>query len=241
MLPEMEIVMKHIKVLCLILMLIFITFGCKKKESEPSQQTTKTPVTSKETKPAGQNQAAPAETQNKTTETKPVTASITGTGNPELNKALQDAVTAADIDKIRSIIDSGADVNAKANNGASLLHLALIGGHEAVAALLISKGADTHVKMSDGTTTLHFAVLRNCKEIAKFLLDDGVDANAMSTNLGTPLHIAVSTGNVEIAEILLAKGADINIKNRRGMTPLTLAKNKNDNTMIELLEKHGAE
>jgi ankyrin repeat protein len=231
----MEIVMKHILVICLILTLIFITFGCKKKESEPSQQTAKTPVMPKVTKPA------PAETQNKTTETKPVTASITGAGNPELNKALQDAVTAGDVDKIRSIIDSGADVNAKAKNGASLLHLALIGGHEAVAALLISKGADTHVKMSDGTTTLHFAVLRNCKEIAKFLLDDGVDANAMSTNLGTPLHIAASTDNVEIAEMLLAKGADVNIKNRRGMTPLTLAKNKNDTAMVELLKKYGAE
>jgi ankyrin repeat protein len=237
----MEIVMKHILVICLILTLVFVNFGCKKKESESSQQTAKTPVTSKETKAAGQNQPAPADTQNKTTETKPVTASITGTGNPELNKALQDAVTAADVDKIRSIIDSGADVNAKAKNGASLLHLALIGGHEAVAALLISKGADTHVKMSDGTTTLHFAVLRNCNEIAKFLLDDGVDANAVSTNLGTPLHIAASTGNVEIAEMLLAKGADVDVKNRRGMTPLTLAKNKNDNAMIELLKEYGAE
>jgi ankyrin repeat protein len=241
MLPEMETVMKHIIVICLILTLMFVTFGCKKKESEPSQQTAKESVTSKETKLAEQNQPTPADTQNKTTETKPVTASITGIGNPELNKALQDAVTIGDIDKIRSILDSGADVNAKAKNGASSLHLALIGGHEAVAALLISKGADTHTKMSDGTTTLHFAILRNCKEIAKFLLDDGVDANAMSTNLGTPLHIAVSTGNVEIAEMLLAKGADVNIKNRSGMTPLTLAKSKNDNAMIELLEKHGAE
>ena len=186
-------------------------------------------------------QPVQADTQDEAIETTTATELTEPNNDPELIASLQRAVAIGDVEKIQSIIAEGVDVNTTANSGASLLHVALLQGHEATAALLISKGADTHATMTDGTTPLHFAVLRNCKEIASFLVDDGVDINAMGTNLGAPLHIAASTGHKEIAEMLIAKGADVNIKNKRDQTPLTVAKQKKDGLIIKLLENNGAE
>ena len=235
--------MKHIRFLCMVVMLALVAFGCKKKESGPSQQTDvqKQVQPAKTTKPVEQAQPALADTENSTAETTTEPELIETDEDIDPDLSMQRAAAAGDVDKIQSLIAAGADVNAKAKNGASLLHIALIQGHEDVAALLISKGADIHATMTDGTTPLHFAVMRNCKEIVNFLLDDGADVNAMGTNLGSPLHIAANTGYVEIAEMLIAKGADVNIENQRGMTPLTFAKLKRNEVMLELLEKYGAE
>lgn len=239
--------MKHIIFTCLVVTSVFVSFGCKKKEPEPSQKTaiqkqpTQKTATLKETEPVKQVQASPTDTQNNTVETTTTAESVQPNEDPELIQSLKNAAAKGDVEKIRSIIAEGVDVNIKANSGASLLHIALLGGHEAAAALLISKGADTHATMTDGTTPLHFAVLRNCKDVASFLIDDGVDVNAVGANFGSPLHIAANTGQIDIAEMLIAKGADVNIKNTRDQTPLTVAKQKNNKAMIELLEKYGAE
>jgi ankyrin repeat protein len=241
--------MKHTMLLCLVLTLALVTIGCKKEEPEPPQQasveakvqTTKPAEPVKATKPAKKPITTSAETESEKAETTIAAEPTVLEEDIDPDVALQRAAAAGDIEKIKSLLATGVDVNKRAKNGASLLHITLLQGHEAAAALLISKGADTHAMMTDGTTPLHFAVLRNCKIIAKFLLDDGVDVNALGTNLGSPLHIAANTGQMEIAEMLIEKGADVNIKNERGMTPLAFAKQKGSRAMLELLEKYGAE
>jgi len=241
--------MKHIKILCLILVFMLAAFGCTKKVPEPEQQVVvekqplpaKKPAQAKPIETIEQTQPAPADTQNKTEEKTTAAESIQPNQDPELIKSLKNAVVTGDIEKIQSLLDEGLDVNTKDNSGASLLHIAVLGGREATAAFLISKGADTHATMTDGTTPLHFAVLRNCKEIAKFLIEDGVDVSALGANFGSPLHVAASTGQTEIAEMLIAKGSNVNTKNKRDQTPLQIAKQKKDKPMIELLEKNGAE
>ena len=184
--------MKHIKLLGLALVFVLAAFGCKKKEPEPAQQAVgqKQPQQAKTSTPAKtietveQTQPTPTNTQNETAETTTAIESSQQNKDPELIKSLQQAVGTGDVEKIQSIIDKGVDVNIKANSGASLLHIALLGGHEAAAALLISKGIDTHATMTGGASALHFAVLRNCKDIASFLIDDGVDVNAMGFRAG---------------------------------------------------------
>jgi ankyrin repeat protein len=240
---QKEAKMKQIRLLCMALAFALVIFGCKKEEPGSAQQVVvkKQPPSVKTIEPVKKTQPAPADTQNKTAETTTTAESARPNEDPNLIKSLKVAAATGDIEKIRSILDAGVDVNVKDNSGASLLHIALLGGQEAAAALLISKGIDTHATLTDGTGALHFAVLRNCKEIAKFLIEDGVDVNAMGANFGTPLHIAARTGQTDIAEMLIANGADVNIKDKRNQTPLAIAKQKNDKAMIELLEKHGAE
>ncbi|MBN2594601.1 MAG: ankyrin repeat domain-containing protein, partial [Sedimentisphaerales bacterium] len=184
--------MKHIKLFCLALAFVLVAFGCKKKESElqqpagvqKSEQPAKTPAPAKAIETIEQTQPAQTDTRSEAVETTAAPESTQPNNDPELIKSLQQAVAKGDIEKIQSLIAAGVDVNTKANSGASLLHIALLQGHEAAAASLISKGADTHAIMTDGTSALHFATLRSCKDIAKFLIDDGVDVNAMGANFG---------------------------------------------------------
>ena len=53
------------------------------------------------------------------------------------------------------LLEKGADVNAKDNDGETPLHWASENGHEAIVSLLLEKGADVNAKDNDGETPLH--------------------------------------------------------------------------------------
>ena len=53
------------------------------------------------------------------------------------------------------LLEKGADVNAKNNDGWTPLHWASENGHEAIVSLLLEKGADVNAKDNDGETPLH--------------------------------------------------------------------------------------
>jgi len=129
----------------------------------------------------------------------------------EADEALLFAADRGDIGKIQSLILSGADVNAAAQNGLSALHLAAVKGHKPVIEFLLAKGADMNANDKDGMTPLHLAVLRG------------------------PFQ-----GHKDLAQLLIDKGADVNAENQAGLTPLHYAKVAGHQEIVELLRKHGA-
>ena len=70
---------------------------------------------------------------------------------------LHDAVEAGDWEKVKEIVSGGADVNAKDNDGKSLLHDAGHFEHQAIAKPLIAHGAGVNVKDKDGQAPLDLA------------------------------------------------------------------------------------
>ena len=64
-----------------------------------------------------------------------------------------------DIDKMRQLIEDGADVNLARGKGETPLHDAARDGRGDIVALLISKGANVYAKDQDGFTPLHYAVM----------------------------------------------------------------------------------
>lgn len=244
----------------LVLVLMFVPPGCKKQESQdkPSQQIVQEGNQAPE-KPVVQ--AAPAK---QTVPAKPaVSEQLASAKAPyeqpmatvssktlELKKSSESAdsvqeftkaVAQNDIDGVQSLIKQGADVNANIKGGVTFLHIALLQGHEEIAALLIAGGSDTRAKMMDGTTPLHLAAMRNCRLVTEFLLDDDADVNAPGSNQSTPLHLAATGGHKEIVELLIARGADLNAKDQSGRTPLELAKQKGHSELYELLGEKKAE
>jgi ankyrin repeat protein len=76
------------------------------------------------------------------------------------------------------LIATGAEVNAKDEDGWTPLHYAAWRGKKEVAELLIANGADVNAKDVAGETPLHKAVIDGRKETAELLIAKGADVNA---------------------------------------------------------------
>jgi len=60
---------------------------------------------------------------------------------------------------VRLLLERGADINAKGNDGRTALYLAASGGHGPTVRLLLDRGADHKAKNKNGLTALDSAVL----------------------------------------------------------------------------------
>jgi len=130
---------------------------------------------------------------------------------------------------VLALLDKGADVNARGDNGATALIAASQNGHLAVAQVLLAKGAEINAKNNDGLTALIVASVNDHLDIVQALLAKGPDINAKEKKDGmTALMMAAFDGHLEIVEALLAKGADVNAKATDGNTALILAAVGND-------------
>lgn len=122
------------------------------------------------------------------------------------------ALLAGETEKVKELIASGADVNAKAPNmGTPLLYACTVGNAEA-ARLLINAKADVNAAGDTGYTPLMMACQTGNKELAELLVAAGADVNAKHVMNGqetglTPLKIAQSGGHTEIAALLVSAGA----------------------------------
>jgi len=159
---------------------------------------------------------------------------------------------AANIDKVRLLVEAGADVSALSKQGMTpLLVAASNAGSIDVVRLLIAKGAKVKdaeaaspveggtaafpQQKKGGFTPLLAAAGANDIEMARLFVEKGVDVNTATGKNDTPLQLASSAGNLAMVKLLLAKGADVNaattasLKVRKGpialshLTPLMYA------------------
>ena len=134
----------------------------------------------------------------------------------------QEDVQRGNIEKVRDMLDKGADVNVcKSRDDKSVpLYWALANGHEELATLLVQHGADVNAKYGGGPLLCDAARDGNTDSV-KFLLDNGADVGIKAKSDGsTPLHLASYGCHLGIAKMLVDKGADINAKSNGGWTPL---------------------
>jgi len=94
------------------------------------------------------------------------------------------------LEKVRELLEQGADVNARDDIGRTPLHATTSWCFVDVARLLIEHGADVNAKDKEGRTPLHVAVLWRAVEIVKLLLEQGADVNAKDKEGRTPMDLA---------------------------------------------------
>lgn len=124
---------------------------------------------------------------------------------------------------IQTLIDQGADVNAKNKFNTTALHFAARRKKSSNCQILLTNGANTQFHDSQGKTPLHIAAETGCIDIVQLLLQYNADIHAIDQVGDTPLHSAAIFGHVPIIELLLSKGAHSEIKNKQGETPLYYA------------------
>ena len=120
--------------------------------------------------------------------------------------SIHEAADEGNIEEVKQHLDSGIDVNAKNQFGATPLHFAAKQGHKNLAALLITEGADTNAEAYDKSTPLHSAVISGYKEVAEQLIANGADVNAKGYESSTPLDNAIEFKHLDTAALLRKHG-----------------------------------
>lgn len=132
--------------------------------------------------------------------------------------ALLCAAENGDAEKVKGLLESGADVNAESRYGQMALHLAAIEGHADIVIILLKGGADVNAKTASfDQTPLHVAVSAGRLEVVKALLDNDADItfpggdcdDCFGGCTGTPLIVAAANGHIDIARLLLDRGAGL--------------------------------
>ena len=161
---------------------------------------------------------------------------------------LKRAAFDGDLDKVRSLVESGADVNAADQYGSG----SLLSFHPPVTAYLLSKGADPNIQRNEhGASVLAGLCYVNQVECAKLLLEHGADPNrGRDESMETPLHHALAGGaDMELIKLLIDHGANVNATTKpavfsynffgetptRGETPLHRAAAYASNQIVEML------
>lgn len=160
------------------------------------------------------------------------------------------AVMSENLDRVKALVEKGADVNATDNLGQMPLHQAIERVFDSddksdnmeIVKYLVEHGADVNAKNSVGDTVLHRASAWGNLELTKYLVEHGADINAKAPFGGrTVLHFAVKGRNLELVQWLVDKGLDVNAKDDSGKTVLQYAKKYCNQEIIEYLKEHGAE
>ena len=145
------------------------------------------------------------------------------------------------IDEINELIDMGADVHQKDEEGWTDLMNASYRGHKEIVELLIEKGADVNAEDDYGCTALMVASRSGHKEVVEFLIEKGADVNQKDNDGDTALKGASYWGCKEVVGLLIEKGADVNDKTNDGSTALMGASFMGCKEIVELLIQNGAD
>lgn len=105
---------------------------------------------------------------------------------------LLQAASDADPATVADLLDRGADIAARGDEGGTPLHRAAAHNADpAIAALLLDRGADIAAGDIDGWTPLHWAASNQSgRAVVAYLLDRGADIEARDGDGRTPLHAA---------------------------------------------------
>ncbi|KAL8993464.1 MAG: hypothetical protein Q9169_006320 [Polycauliona sp. 2 TL-2023] len=126
---------------------------------------------------------------------------------------LLEAIYQKQYSAVSLLLDAGADLEVKTDDGSSALHLAISGGSMEILTALLDRGINPGSEDNFGTTPLHLA----CEQGLEFQVEEILKAehpstaslNLESPSLGTPLYIVTEKGHTNIIVKLLDAGANI--------------------------------
>ena len=154
---------------------------------------------------------------------------------------LADAAERGDRASVRSLLQTGVDVNATQVDGTTALHWAVYNDDAETVALLLRAKANVNAVNRFGVPPLALACMNGDAAIVKLLLQSGADANATMKGGETVLMLASRSGDAEAVKALVASGAKIEARERRGQTALMWAAAEGNTAVVRVLMEAGAD
>ena len=187
---------------------------------------------------------------------------INAKGGSLKSSALLSATLYDQVKMTEFLIQNGADVNAKGDDGGTALHAAAFLGQYEIAKLLIQNGADVDARNNEGETVINGTMAdwettkfiagmlqlkldRESVETGRSQIVELLRKNGATAEFSDPpdnnFWTMVGVGNLQAVKQHLAKGLDINAKNKDGATALQIATLFGQYEIAELLVQKGAD
>jgi len=155
---------------------------------------------------------------------------------------LHSAVAAGHSQVTKKLIEAGADINAKNNDGNSSIMLAVEVDNDKFIDFLADEFCADVGAASNGHTALYRAAWLGNAVIVSVLLKRGCDVNQQNLEGWSPLHAAADRGHKEVVELLVETfKANVNLQNKQGTTPLYHACEHGRYEVAKYLIEHGAD
>lgn len=144
---------------------------------------------------------------------------------------------------LTALAEARASLDAKARNGLSPVHLALVrfpqpAPHRSSALrALLECRADVELPLRGGERPIHLAVGSSLRIETALLIEHRADVNARSSSGETPLHHVARQGSRECAELLLRAGANRHLCDFSGHTAADVARQYGQLPMEQFLRQ----
>lgn len=142
-----------------------------------------------------------------------------------------EAVQAGDLERAHTLLQGGANPNARNEEGVTVLMVAAGNGHFELVEALIETGVDVNATDVRGWTALMKAIYnydRNVgfPEIVGRLIEAGAEIETEIAYGTRPLMLAAGYGQAGVVDVLLTAGVDIQARNEGGRTARMMAEAK---------------
>jgi len=143
------------------------------------------------------------------------------------------------VQRVKSAINRGWNVNTRASAGITALHMAAWYGNVELVKLLLRNNASVNVKNIDGETPLHGAckIEEGNPEVVRLLLDAGAKVDARDNDGYLPIHHVLLVNfpdgepeedevlqHIKVVKLLLSRGASPTAEEvKHGRTPLMIS------------------
>ncbi len=158
------------------------------------------------------------------------------------NTAIREIVLARQTDLLRKAEISPEDLNAKDDQGETLLTMVIKNFERPdmdLLQVLLEKGADVNLENSAGQTALDICVLANQEECVAKLLEHGADVNHIVDD-HTPL-MNLGSSQIKITKLIIEHNPDITHITKNGETALMAAARNMNKALIEYLLSRDAD
>jgi ankyrin repeat protein len=154
--------------------------------------------------------------------------------------AVISAARDGNVNRLKTLIEAGANVNLKNGEGWTALMTAALKGHYDVARLLVTAGASLEETNNSGWTALRFASSVGDLDMMRLLIDHGADLNSQDEKGWTILMQAADEGHLEAVKLLLARGADKDIRSLSHESALSIALRQGHAEVVKTLKRNAS-